>query len=59
ADMNEQLLGRIRRRGQRSKYVRRTTLVVPGTVDQIIMDRMLGKEIDESRLQAHLKEVTQ
>jgi len=56
ADQNEQLLGRFRRRGQKSDYVRRTTLVVPGTVDELILDRQLGKAQDESSLMNHIKE---
>ncbi len=55
ADPNEQLLGRFRRRGQRSKYVRRTTIVVPGTVDELILDRQLGKAQDERALMDHIK----
>ena len=55
ADQNEQLIGRVRRRGQPSKYVRRTTLVVPGTVDQLILDRQLNKAADETSLMDHIK----
>ncbi len=57
SDQNEQLVGRFRRRGQRSKYVRRTTLVVQGTVDELVIERQLGKVQDEQSLMGHIKSV--
>lgn len=57
ADQNEQLVGRLRRRGQAAKYVSRIHLVVPGTVDEVIIDRVLGKDIDSKALNRHLEEV--
>lgn len=59
ADPWEQLVGRFRRRGQRSKYVRRTTLVVSGSIDELVMDRLLNKAEDESSLMAHITDVAQ
>jgi len=55
ADANEQLLGRIRRRGQASPFVRRTVLVVPGTIDELIMSRLLNKAEDEGNLLGHIR----
>jgi len=57
SDQWSQLLGRIRRRGQASEYVRRTTLVGAGTVDEIVLDRLAGKSQDEGVLLDHLRDV--
>jgi len=59
ADPWEQLIGRFRRRGQRSPYVRRTTLVVPATIDALVLDRLMGKAVNEATLMRHIAAVAQ
>lgn len=55
ADPWEQLIGRFRRRGQRSPYVRRTVIVARGTVDEVVLERHIGKAQDEQALMAHIQ----
>ena len=55
ADPWEQLVGRLRRRGQKSKYVRRTVICAVDTVDEIILSRHLDKAYDERLLMEHIK----
>jgi len=55
ADGWDQVIGRIRRRGQ-MRPRRRRTLVVPGTIDEIILDRVAGKEEVGVSLMTHIKE---
>lgn len=54
ADPWEQIVGRIRRRGQPSPFVRRTTIVVDDTVDAECMARHLDKRADSDNLNAGL-----
>lgn len=58
ADPWAQLVGRLRRRGQRSPYVRRTTIVAADTVDEVIMARHLDKAYDESMLMDHIRKAS-
>jgi len=53
ADQHDQLAGRLRRRGQVSD-VYRYTIVALDTVDELIMDRVVGKERQEGELMRHL-----
>ena len=55
ADGWDQVIGRIRRRGQ-TRPCRRRTLVVPGSIDELILDRVAGKEDTGSTLLRHIKE---
>jgi len=57
ADLWRQLLGRLRRRGQASDVVERIVLVTSGTIDDIVMDRLAGKEAAEENLMLHLRDV--
>ena len=57
ADQWQQLVGRLRRRGQPSGFVKRTTIVAAGTVDELVLDRAEGKSIAENALMAHLKQI--
>ena len=54
-DMWDQLAGRLRRRGQRSPFVKRHTIMAADTVDEIIWDRLQGKEFDEQRIMDHIR----
>lgn len=54
ADGWAQIIGRIRRRGQ-TRPCRRRTLVVPGTVDELILARLDGKEQVGETLLDHIK----
>jgi hypothetical protein len=56
SDPWQQLIGRFRRRGQKSKYVRRTVIVARGTIDTVVLERHIGKVDDESFLMAHITE---
>lgn len=48
-DQYKQTLGRLRRHGQ-EQTVRRWMLVVPGTADEVVLDKLAGKELDEQRM---------
>jgi hypothetical protein len=54
ADGWDQVIGRIRRRGQ-TRPCRRRTLVISGTVDEVILTRVEGKEDTGSALLDHIK----
>jgi hypothetical protein len=54
ADAFDQVIGRIRRRGQ-TRPCRRRTLVIPNTVDEVKIDRVNGKEQTGSALLDHIK----
>jgi len=54
ADGWDQVVGRIRRRGQ-TKACRRRTLIIPGTVDEVIIERVLGKEQVATSVLDHIK----
>ena len=54
ADGWDQIIGRIRRRGQ-TRPCRRRTLVVAGSIDEVIFDRVVGKEGIGVSLLGHLK----
>jgi len=58
ADVHDQIIGRIRRRGQ-TRPCRRRTLVIRGTVDEVKIDRVSGKEQTGSALLDHLKAAAQ
>lgn len=53
ADGWDQIAGRLRRRGQQ-QVVTRTTLIMEGTIDEIILDRLDGKEDTGRTLMEHL-----
>ena len=55
ADPWQQLVGRLCRRGQKSPYVRRTTIVALDTVDEVVLERHLNKRADEGSLMTHLR----
>jgi hypothetical protein len=55
ADPWSQLVGRIRRRGQVSPVVKRTTIVAADTVDELVLARHVDKSFDEGSLMAHIK----
>ncbi len=57
ADLHDQVVGRIWRRGQ-AHAVTRYVLVSTGTVDERILDKLAGKQSDEKFLMDHLREVT-
>ena len=54
ADMWEQLVGRLRRRGQAAKFVARITFVVIDSIDTEVMARHRLKAYDSERLNAAL-----
>ena len=54
-DMWEQLLGRLRRRGQKSPFVTRHTILASDTVDELVWDRLAGKEVAESAIMDHIR----
>jgi hypothetical protein len=54
SDQWDQVIGRIWRRGQ-AHACRRRTLVVPGSIDELILNRLAGKEILAKELSEHLK----
>jgi len=54
SDAWSQLVGRLRRRGQKSPYVDRHTIMAADTVDEIIWDRLQGKEFDENVIMNHI-----
>jgi hypothetical protein len=54
ADATDQIIGRIRRRGQ-TRPCRRRTLVVRGSVDEVIINRVAGKAETGVSLLAHIK----
>ena len=54
ADGTDQVVGRIRRRGQ-TRPCRRRTLYIPGTVDELILDRVAGKAQDGGALLNHIR----
>jgi len=54
ADGFDQIIGRIRRRGQ-TRPCRRRTLAIEGTVDDIILDRIAGKEQTGSTVMDHIR----
>jgi hypothetical protein len=58
ADGHDQVIGRIWRQGQK-RPCRRWTIVVPGTVDDIILDRVLGKAETGQSVLAHIKTMAQ
>jgi hypothetical protein len=55
ADAWDQIIGRIRRRGQ-TRPCRRRTLVVRGSVDELILDRVAGKAETGVSLLDHIRE---
>lgn len=58
ADMWEQLIGRLRRRGQKSKVVNRYTIVAKDSLEDIVMKPRLDKrEVDSDRFHDYLKEL--
>jgi SNF2 family DNA or RNA helicase len=58
ADQWAQLLGRLRRRGQPSPFVRRTTIVARSTVDWLVLEKLAGKADYEQAFMDHLKKRT-
>lgn len=54
----DQVAGRIRRRGQ-THTCRRRTLVVPDTIDELIISRVRAKVFDAGALLSHIKTVAQ
>jgi len=56
ADLHDQVIGRIWRRGQ-TQRVTRYTLVADGTVDGVILQRLADKNLSESVLMDHLRAV--
>jgi hypothetical protein len=55
ADLNEQLVGRLRRRGQLCNFVRRTTIVATGTVDDLVLEGQDRKAGAAGLLMDHIK----
>ena len=55
ADGWDQVIGRIRRRGQPHPWVRRRTLVIPGSIDEIILDRIQQKADTAQSVMEHIK----
>ncbi len=54
ADKADQLKGRLWRRGQEREVIV-TTAVAAGTIDELVLDRVDGKALNEQRLMDHLK----
>jgi len=54
-DAWSQLVGRLRRRGQKSKVVDRHVVVAADTVDKIMLARLSGKEEAEKSIMEHIK----
>jgi len=54
ADPWAQLVGRLRRRGQRSPFVRRTTFIIENTIDEVILARHETKAYDSEALNEYL-----
>lgn len=57
ADQWSQIVARIHRRGQQAEFCERLTLVASGTVDEVILARVEGKQQSGSALLDHLKNV--
>ena len=55
ADQHHQTLGRLRRRGQKADYVKRTTFVATDTIEETMMDRQDTKTIRAGVASAALK----
>ena len=55
SDQDDQVLGRIWRRGQ-EHTVTRYTLVLEGSIDELMLDRLVDKQSTEGLLMSHLKQ---